>query len=311
MAKKGMLARFTAHIKKAVKANPHVLLAYAWVLYMALFSGGRYLRASLQTAGGLGDEFWARDPSPIRPYLITLQKTGRLRRRGSSSSPSSLSLESSPHGHEERGRKHSTRSEEEQTRIFPGLQFFHFVGEEDGEDIKRDFKKRIADAESLLSDVEKEDIILEAQAIFNFMLELVDELDGVMDTNEDDVATEKLHQSFRNKVSGSRDSLTVAQDRLSKKDLSDSDILDTPPELRHFVIPDPLSQLKDALLPSLYTVTKSRGRKVSFRKSLGGDEQDEGASQLLFPYIHTALGAFFGGVALLLAWWVVVYRGFM
>ncbi|KAI9852207.1 MAG: heme oxygenase [Thelocarpon superellum] len=47
---------FTAHIRAAVAARPHVLLAYAWVLYMALFAGGRHLRAQLRAAG---PTFWA------------------------------------------------------------------------------------------------------------------------------------------------------------------------------------------------------------------------------------------------------------
>jgi heme oxygenase len=53
------VAEFTSHIKNSVGENPHILLAYAWVLYMALFSGGRYLRASLE----LGSESWRRNRS--------------------------------------------------------------------------------------------------------------------------------------------------------------------------------------------------------------------------------------------------------
>ena len=38
-----------------------MLLAYAWVLYMALFSGGRFIRATLESAGT--DGFWHRKAS--------------------------------------------------------------------------------------------------------------------------------------------------------------------------------------------------------------------------------------------------------
>ncbi|KAI0490690.1 hypothetical protein F4859DRAFT_508484 [Xylaria cf. heliscus] len=43
-----VLSDFLIHIRTSVEKSPHVLLAYAWVLYMALFSGGRFIRASLE-----------------------------------------------------------------------------------------------------------------------------------------------------------------------------------------------------------------------------------------------------------------------
>jgi hypothetical protein len=60
ISQNGIASKFIEHTTEAVTANPHILLAYAWVLYMALFSGGRYLRASLQKAG---PEFWSKSPS--------------------------------------------------------------------------------------------------------------------------------------------------------------------------------------------------------------------------------------------------------
>ncbi len=50
------LQAFVAHVRSAAKGKPHLLMAYMWVLYMALFSGGRYIRARLRGAGG---EFWS------------------------------------------------------------------------------------------------------------------------------------------------------------------------------------------------------------------------------------------------------------
>jgi hypothetical protein len=100
--------------------------------------------------------------------------------------------------------------------MVPGLQFFNFLGDEDGEDIKLEFKKRITEAEILLTPGEKEDIIDEAEDIFKFMVEMVGELDGVMGTHEDDIETARLVQKFPNLMT-SRDSVAVAQERLLKK----------------------------------------------------------------------------------------------
>jgi heme oxygenase len=43
------------HIRNVVSQKPHVLLAYAWCYYMAVFSGGRWIRGELLKAG---EEFW-------------------------------------------------------------------------------------------------------------------------------------------------------------------------------------------------------------------------------------------------------------
>ncbi|CAI4210436.1 unnamed protein product [Parascedosporium putredinis] len=51
----GALQKFTAIIQQSIRDKPHVLVAYTYILYMALFAGGRFIRASLESAG---DEFW-------------------------------------------------------------------------------------------------------------------------------------------------------------------------------------------------------------------------------------------------------------
>lgn len=43
------------HIRLLLQQKPHVLLAYGWVMYMAIFSGGRWIRQQLV---GAGPEFW-------------------------------------------------------------------------------------------------------------------------------------------------------------------------------------------------------------------------------------------------------------
>jgi len=215
----GRLAEFIAHTKQSVKKNPHVLLAYAWVLYMALFSGGRYLRASLKTAGGFED-FWNRDPSPVRPYSVTRETQN-------------LALSSKIAADEEvrPSARQKTRSECHQMMKRQGLSFFDFVGAEDGEDIKREFKKRIAEAEVLLTEGEKADIIQEAQAIFSFMVMIVTELDSVCGTKNEDleivkaIQPMKLHKEHK-PLNRSRSSITLAQERFSRtrdKDGSSTD----------------------------------------------------------------------------------------
>lgn len=59
------LSAFLSHTRRSVAKNPHVLVAYAWVLYMALFSGGRFILATLESAG---PEFWGGgdgEPAPL------------------------------------------------------------------------------------------------------------------------------------------------------------------------------------------------------------------------------------------------------
>ncbi len=176
ISRNGKLAEFITHTRKAVQMNPLVILAYAWVFYMALFSGGRHLRAALVEAGGEGACFWNVDSSPASS-CPTLEKSTRPCRSNQSeldkhsvSRPTILS---------------ASRSENGLSRTIPGLQFFSFIGEEDGEDIKVEFKKRFVEAEALLSCGEKESIIDEAKRIFSFMVEVVLDLDKVVDAQKE------------------------------------------------------------------------------------------------------------------------------
>jgi heme oxygenase len=50
-----ILQRHQTTIRSTIQARPHTLLAYAWVMYMALFNGGRWIRDQLVAAG---PEFW-------------------------------------------------------------------------------------------------------------------------------------------------------------------------------------------------------------------------------------------------------------
>ena len=138
------LGEFTAHIKQSVTARPHVLFVYAWVMYMAIFSGGRYLRATLQNAG---EEFWTGVSSSLEDAPVRLEK-----KRGHRGDPNN---------------------------VIPGLSFFHFPGDEDGEDIKAEFKRRYAELELLLSAEEQVEVIKEALVIFDSMGAIVQELNDL------------------------------------------------------------------------------------------------------------------------------------
>ncbi|KAL5329255.1 hypothetical protein ACEPPN_002765 [Leptodophora sp. 'Broadleaf-Isolate-01'] len=228
ISQSGPLAEFLQHTKTSVEANPHVLLAYAWVLYMALFSGGRYLRAALKEAGGQGAAFWSRDSSPIRPYslddsFIPPRSTSRPSPRAAHTATSETNTAPT--------RPFPTRlpPPEPNAKALPGLQFFHFPGQDDGDDLKVLFKARIAEAEILLTEGEKDDIVLEAQYIFTYMLKLVNQLDAVMGTIDGDLESTSSATAGSGSSGGagtssrgrplnaSRDSVSVAKERMSRR----------------------------------------------------------------------------------------------
>ena len=70
------------------------------------------------------------------------------------------------------------------------MQFFNFAGDEDGEDIKLEFKKIIMEAEILRTSGEKEDIITEAEYIFKSIVETVRELHSVVSTENLEAASQ-------------------------------------------------------------------------------------------------------------------------
>lgn len=105
---------FLAHIHEAIAARPHLLIAYTWNLYMALFSGGRHLRSQLRDSGIFATE---------------------------------------------------------------ALSFWSFDGEQDGEDLKMEFKARVAALETLLTPEERAEIVSEGVVIMRCLVEVVRELE--------------------------------------------------------------------------------------------------------------------------------------
>jgi heme oxygenase len=62
------VADFCTHIRKAVHEKPWTLVSYAWCFYMAVFSGGRWIRAELLKAG---PDFWQEDDKVNMSNLST------------------------------------------------------------------------------------------------------------------------------------------------------------------------------------------------------------------------------------------------
>ncbi|KAF4987001.1 hypothetical protein FGRMN_10590 [Fusarium graminum] len=158
----GQLGDFIQHIKNSVRSRPHVLLAYSYILFMALFAGGRFIRATLESAG---DEFWDRLPSPVQSTRLPCEERPRPTKRAGGLLEGDVPIDDF-HNHA--------------THTMP-LRFFHFQTPEDGEDLKREFKRRLAVIEGSLTASEKHDIVQESLCIFNKMTLLVQQLDTVCD----------------------------------------------------------------------------------------------------------------------------------
>ncbi|KAK2028535.1 heme oxygenase-like protein [Colletotrichum zoysiae] len=205
VSESGRLAEFTQHIKRAIEKRPHVLMAYSYILFMALFAGGRFIRATLESAGS---EFWAQTPSPILPSQTACEEKQPSTTMPASAGTESIDMMRGDHGTTGTGTNHSHHS-------LP-LGFFHFATVLDGEDLRKEFKKRLSDSENLLTTPERNDIIQEAVCIFDNMLLLVGQMDKVCETDLGDAHAPPLWASLI--PSGRlRDSLAVARERKRDK----------------------------------------------------------------------------------------------
>jgi heme oxygenase len=166
---------YCAHIRRVVGKKPHVLVAYAWCYYMAVFSGGRWIRGELRKGG---EEFW---------------QNGAPRSSGGAEKEDALSLDNA------------------------GLSFFCFPGAEDGEDIKAEFKHRLAAGEDIFTPQEREDVIQEAQDIFRYSAGLVEELDELLATSAEKVAAvESVQQTRETAKSKESQDITSSSSFLSR-----------------------------------------------------------------------------------------------
>ena len=60
------------------------------------------------------------------------------------------------------------------------LGFWTFEGEEDGEDLKAEFKARFAAVEATLTEAEKEEVVQESVFVMQSMIGVVEEISGVV-----------------------------------------------------------------------------------------------------------------------------------
>jgi hypothetical protein len=167
----GALGDFLTHINEVVDGRPHLLLSYAYSLYLALLSGGSYIRAELMY---LRAGFWLAVPDPVRPGMIPCTREpgdepGKLRR------PSTFGSDSGSHG----------LAREDPSVALP-LSFLDFdtpLGHENprqqAKDLKAEFKRRFAGAEQELTDSERRDIVAESVVIFDHLEAVVGQLDKI------------------------------------------------------------------------------------------------------------------------------------
>ena len=239
--KRPRLMTFISHIQTSTTRKPHLLIAYAWIFYMALFSGGRWIRAQLYAAG---EDFWS------------WKKTTTI----SSSSSSSSSFDGTENhrrryhrdGDEdedkERGKMRlrpqnpssvnstptttitTTTTTSSSSPIQPGLSFFHFSTLNDGEDLKHLFKARLNEIEPLLTLDERREIIDESVLIFRSCISLVEELDHFvprMSSSSTASISKSIPKSITKEAEQEEQEEQHADDLLTT--LSKSSILCSPP----------------------------------------------------------------------------------
>lgn len=164
----GRLGKFTLHIRDSVTAKPHLLLAYAYCLYLALLSGGSYIRTELMYLKG---DFWRSLPTPVRPQMVECRhdKVKPRRRRSSALENDDDDADHPP---------------AVSARDLP-LAFLDFdppLGENPRQQtrgLKASFKQRFAAAEQLLAAPERSDIIKEASVLFTHLEGVVTQLDKI------------------------------------------------------------------------------------------------------------------------------------
>ncbi|KIW03456.1 uncharacterized protein PV09_05225 [Verruconis gallopava] len=164
-----------AHVDSQVRSKPHLLIAYAWTMYLAVFSGGRYIRSLLCDAG---EDFWlGRHESPA-----ATETSSQAEKKSSGwnwrSPVARLSSSSTKAGTESKSRSKQPKTVDE-LRSFEakGLSLWFFPGPNDGEELRAEFKQRLRELEPLLSVEQELEIVSEAQAVFSRVEALVSELD--------------------------------------------------------------------------------------------------------------------------------------
>lgn len=201
----GRLGKFTLHIRDTVNTKPHILLAYAHTLYLALLSGGSYIRTELMF---IDREFWEATPTPIAPGMVECRPEKEMQGRRQQ---------------QQRGSDDDKQDNgADAARPLP-LEFLDFdppLGANPRQPtklLKVDLKARLAAADAYLADPERCDIIAEAGLIFYHLEGMVGQLDTLFaGPSATPAAHNKTHtQRVMGGVGGRlRDSIAIAKGRL-------------------------------------------------------------------------------------------------
>lgn len=205
----GRLGKVLLQTQESVNAKPHLLLAYAYCFYMALLSGGSYIRTELMY---IKSDFWHATPTPVKPNMIECTKEPSLEETDRSSSPGT---ESPVTGFD--------RHDFLEKLPLAFLDFDPPLGEnprQQTKQLKAEFKRRFAEAAQSLTDPEQKDIVKESIHIFHSMEAIVAQLDKTCGSSQWKDHMHKTGQppplSSRSTHLGSRlrDSIAIAKGRL-------------------------------------------------------------------------------------------------
>lgn len=232
----GRLGKVLLHTQEAVNAKPHLLLAYAYCLYLALLSGGSYIRTELMY---IKSDFWHAIPTPVKPNMVECRKRS---------------------GVEDASHRDSYEADTPITGLagydsptkLP-LEFLDFdppLGEnprQQTKQLKVEFKRRFAEAAQALTDPERKDIVRESVNIFQNMEAIMAQLDKtcgsshVKDHMQKTMQPPALSPRSNNLGSRLRDSIAIAKGRLlrTRRRSSGSSLTATVPTVVEDAVTDP------------------------------------------------------------------------
>lgn len=264
----GRLGKFTLHIRDTVNKKPHILLAYAHTLYLALLSGGSYIRTELMF---IDRGFWEATPTPIAPGMVECRPD-----KGTQQGP------------------RQRQSEDDKQNADPDavtplpLQFLDFdppLGANPRQQtkmLKVDLKARLTAADALLADPERRDIIAEAGLIFHHLEGMVGQLDTLFAGPSATPAVN--NKSHTQRVTGGvgarlRDSIAIAKGRLlrTRRKSSGSSVLASTavPVLTTTEEDEEEASRLDPLSTSPSSVSASSGGDHGAGQAFGGEAAGE------------------------------------
>lgn len=216
----GHLAAFVDHIRRVVSRKPHVLVAYTYILFMALFAGGRFIRATLESAGR---PFWESQSDMIKTSLAAPNNGAK---------PGAPAEDRAHHHRRHHHRRHHESTRDETLAFgfeFPSLppmplRFLHFNAAADGEDLKGEYKQKLSESEASLTHSEKKDIVQEGICIFENMIRLIHQLDTVCAAEQQECSwsLDGLRKSTHVVGDRFRDSIAVTRQRWERSSAKES-----------------------------------------------------------------------------------------